>query len=87
VNHIFGAFGRDTNISKLNLSNNVFYNSGIIRLESALSENIKLMELNLSHCKMGEIGGKTFTLFHSDFSKEKFLLWDCRKILHYKILF
>jgi len=57
VNLIFAAFGRDTNISKLNLSHNVFSNSGIIRLESAISENIKLMELNLSHCKMGEIGG------------------------------
>lgn len=54
---IFAAFGRDTNITKLNLSNNFLSNTDLLRMENALSNNIKLMELNLSHCKLGEMGG------------------------------
>jgi hypothetical protein len=62
VNLIFAAFGRDTNIAKLNLSNNSLANVDIIRLEHALSNNVKLMELNLSHCKLGEVGGRILSL-------------------------
>ncbi len=54
---ILESLGRGSNIKKLNFSRNLLADIEITHFETALSENKKLMELDLSDCKLGDIQG------------------------------
>lgn len=60
VNTIFEALGRGSNIKKLDFSSNILADIEITQFETALSENKKIQEINLTGCKLGEVGGKHY---------------------------
>jgi len=62
IDMILESLGRGSNIKKLNFSRNLLADIEIAHFETALSENRKLMELDLSDCKLGEIQGKMLAL-------------------------
>lgn len=57
IDMILESLGRGSNIKKLNFSRNLLADIEITHFETALSENKKLMELDLSDCKLGDIQG------------------------------
>ncbi len=58
INILLESLGRGSNIRKLNFSNNQMADLEITHFETALAENKKLQELDLSNCKLGDIQGK-----------------------------
>ena len=51
------SLGRGSNIKRLVFSQNLMTDFEITQFETALAENRKLQEIDLSNCKLGDIQG------------------------------